>query len=108
MSSGVPKHCGTHSMICSGVPLEKMPATPRTDPKMASVIPASPHAISSITRGIISPTGSPKALAMKSKEYSPMRAASSMMGHGVSSRSSHSWAAGRTVFSAKSWTHFWI
>src|SRR5437879_6646697 len=31
-----------------------------------------------------------------------------MIGHGVSSRSSHSWAAGRTTFSAKSWTHFWI
>ena len=37
-----------------------------------------------------------------------MLAASSMMGQGVSSRSSHSWAAGRTTFSAKSWTHFWI
>src|SRR5207248_1853661 len=31
-----------------------------------------------------------------------------MTGHGVSSRSSHSWATGRTTFSAKSWTHFWI
>src|ERR1700712_4311189 len=31
-----------------------------------------------------------------------------MIGHGVSSRSSHSWAAGRTTPSAKSWTHFWI
>ncbi len=37
-----------------------------------------------------------------------MSAASWMIGHGVSSRSSHSWAAGRTTFSAKSWTHFWI
>src|SRR5207249_11267550 len=27
---------------------------------------------------------------------------------GVSSRSSHSWPAGRITFSAKSWTHFWI
>ena len=25
MSSGVPKHCGIHSPICSGVPLAKMP-----------------------------------------------------------------------------------
>ena len=37
-----------------------------------------------------------------------MRAASSMIGHGVSSRSSHSWPAGRMTFSAKSCTHFWI
>ena len=36
-----------------------------------------------------------------------MLAASWMIGHGVSSRSSHSWAAGRMTFSAKSWTHFW-
>src|SRR5919199_230154 len=31
-----------------------------------------------------------------------------MIGHGVSSFSSHSAAAGRITFSAKSWTHFWI
>ena len=31
-----------------------------------------------------------------------------MIGHGVSSRSSHSWAAGRMTCSAKSCTHFWI
>ena len=37
-----------------------------------------------------------------------MFAASWMIGQGVSSRSSHSWAAGRTTSSAKSWTHFWI
>ena len=34
-----------------------------------------------------------------------------MIGHGVSSRSSHSWAAGRTTPSAKPWTQsrmsFW-
>ena len=45
---------------------------------------------------------------MKSNEYRPILAASSMIGHGVSSRSSHSWAAGRMTSSAKSWTHFWI
>src|SRR3954469_17935793 len=37
-----------------------------------------------------------------------MVAASWTMGSGNSSRSSHSWAAGRTTFSAKSWIHFWI
>src|SRR5438270_13467316 len=37
-----------------------------------------------------------------------MFAASWMIGHGVSSFSSHSAAAGRMTFSAKSCTHFWI
>src|SRR5438477_222976 len=37
-----------------------------------------------------------------------MLAASWMIGHGVSSRSSHTWAAGRTTVSAKSCTHFSI
>ena len=104
--SGVPKHCGTHSPICSGVPLPKMPATPRVVPKIARPMPASPHAISSMTTGTEMPVGSANMLATKSSEYSPMWAASSMIGQGVSSRSSHSWAAGRTTFSAKSWTHF--
>src|SRR5215217_6228439 len=45
MSSGVPKHCGTHSAICSGVPLPAMPAAPRVLPKIASEIPASPQHI---------------------------------------------------------------
>ena len=108
MSSGVPKHCGIHSPICSGVPLAKMPATASVEPKMASAMPASPQLISSLTRHMSSPVGSEKAWATKSKEYSPILAASSMMGHGVSSRSSHSGPAGRTTFSANSWTHFWI
>ena len=75
---------------------------------MASPMPASPHASSSLAIGIMSPPGSKKHWVMKSKEYRPIRAASSMIGHGVSSRSSHSWAAGRMTSSAKSWTHFWI
>src|SRR4029453_12556065 len=55
------------------------------------------------------PVGSPITdWAKKSNEYSPILAASSMIGQGVSSRSSHSWAAGRTTVSAKSWTHFCI
>ena len=54
------------------------------------------------------PDGSVKALATKSREYRPTCAASSMIGHGVSSRSSHSWAAGRITSSAKSCTHCWI
>ena len=58
-------------------------------------MPASPQATSSMTTGRRTPEGSPKALATKSREYKPTRAASSMIGHGVSSRSSHSCAAGR-------------
>ena len=75
---------------------------------MARPMPASPQNSSSSATGSVSPVGSPMALAMKSNPYSPLRAASSTMGHGNSSRSSHSCAAGRTTFSAKSCTHFWI
>ena len=66
--SGVPKHCGTHSMICSGVPLPKIPATPSVVPTMERPMPASPQNSSSLNSGIIRPVGSEKALAMKSKE----------------------------------------
>ena len=106
--SGVPKHCGTHSAICWGVPLPTMPDTASVLPKIASAIPASPHVISSLTIGNVMPVGSPNALATNSQEYRPTSAAAWMIGHGVSSRSSHSAAAGRTTSSAKSWTHFWI
>ena len=75
---------------------------------MARPMPASPQAISSITTGTVMPVGSANMLATKSREYRPMRAASAMIGHGVSSRSSQSWAAGRTTSSAKPCTHFWI
>src|SRR6516164_7422904 len=68
MSSGVPKHCGIHSPICSGVPLAKMPATASVEPKMERAIPASPQLISSLTRHISRPVGSEKHWAMKSKE----------------------------------------
>ena len=61
---------------------------------MARPMPASPQAISSMTIGTEMPVGSANIEATKSSEYSPIRAASSMIGHGVSSRSSHSWAAG--------------
>ena len=67
-SSGVPKHCGIHSPICSEVPLAKIPATARVDPKMANPMPASPQLISSFTRHMRSPVGSAKHWAMKSNE----------------------------------------
>ena len=65
--SGVPKHCGTHSPICSGVPLAMIPATPRTLPTMERPMPASPQKSSSMTTGMVSPVSSAKALAKKSK-----------------------------------------
>ena len=108
MSSGVPKHCGTHSAICSGVPLPTMPDTPSVVPKIASAMPAQPQVSSSLTIGKVSPVGSAKKLDIASLEYRPMLAASWMTGQGVSSFSSYSAATGRITFSAKSWTHFCI
>ena len=59
--------------------------------------------------GRVSPVGSPiSAWAMKSIEYRPTLAASSMIGQGVSSRSSHSSPLGRSTVAANSWTHSWI
>ena len=77
-------------------------------PKIASAMPAQPQESSSLTIGNVRPVGSAKALAMNSREYRPMLAASWMIGQGVSSCSSYSAAAGRITFSAKSWTHFCI
>jgi hypothetical protein len=70
MSSGpVPKHCGTHSMTCSGVPFPAMPAAARPDPKMARPMPASPQNSSSSVIGSVRPVLSAMdALAKKSKE----------------------------------------
>ena len=68
MSSGVPKHCGTHSAICSGVPLPRMPETPSVVPKIASAIPAQPHVSSSLIIGNVSPVGSAKKLVIASWE----------------------------------------
>ena len=88
--------------------MAKIPATASVEPKMASAMPASPQLISSLTRHMRRPVGSEKHCAMKSNEYRPFLAASWMIGHGVSSRSSHSGPAGRTTFSANSCTHLTI
>ena len=69
---------------------------------IAMPMPASPQKISSTATGRVSPVGSAIAFMMKSMPYRPIWAASSTTGHGNSSRSSHSWAAGRMTFSAKS------
>ena len=75
---------------------------------IAMPMPASPQNSSSTATGSVRPVGSTIALIRKSTPYRPIWAASSTIGHGNSSRSSHSWPAGRTTASAKSWTHFWI
>src|SRR3954447_3766737 len=60
MSSGpVPKHCGTHSITCSGVPLPAMPAAAKPDPKIDRPMPASPQNSSSSAIGSVSPVLSP-------------------------------------------------
>ena len=64
----MPKHCGTHSMTCSDVPLATMPDTASVEPKMASAMPASPQHISSLMIGHVRPVGSAKALAQNSAE----------------------------------------
>ena len=106
--SGVPKHCGIHSPICSGVPLPRIPATPSVVPMMARPMPASPQNSSSRYSGNVRPVGSENALALNSNPYRPISAACSRIGQGISSLRSYSWAAGRMTVSAKSWTHFWI
>ena len=95
-------------MTCSGVPLPAIPAAASPEPMIAMPMPASPQNSSSTATGRVSPVLSPIAFIRKSTLYRPICAASWTMGHGNSSRSSHSWAAGRTTLSAKSCTHFWI
>ena len=78
-----------------------MPATASEVPKIDMPIPASPQNSSSLTSGSVSPVSSAQNCAIASKPYRPILAASAIIGHGVSSRSSHSAAAGRTTCSAK-------
>ena len=66
-SSGVPKHCGTHSPSCSGVPWPKIAATAREVPMIAIPIPASPQKSSSVVIGRVSPVSSPQNWASASK-----------------------------------------
>ena len=69
MLSAVPKHWGTHSMTCSGVPVPAMPAAARPDPKIDRPMPASPQNSSSRATGRVRPLWSPsEAWAKKSKE----------------------------------------
>src|ERR1035438_6907810 len=100
-SPGVPNICGIHSPICSGVPLLATETAARALPTSDSAIPASPQNSSSKATGMPSPLGSSHCWPKKSSEYSPILAASSRMGQGVSSRSSHSAPAGLIVSAAK-------
>src|ERR1022692_4253017 len=104
MSPGPPNICGSHSPICSCVPFELTATAARQLPVSASPIPASPQNSSSNATGVPSPVGSSHCCPKNSSEYRPILAASSRIGHGVSSRSSHSEAAGRITFSANSCT----
>jgi hypothetical protein len=66
--SGVPKHCGTHSAICSGVPLPAMPDTASVLPRIDIAIPASPQHSSSHASANVRPCGSANAFATNSHE----------------------------------------
>src|SRR5690242_18636158 len=101
-SSGVPNICGSHSPSCSGVPLADRDAAAKPVPRIDNAMPASPQNNSSNTVNIPRPVGSAAWVANNSMEYRPTLAASLMIGHGVSSRSSHSAAAGRTTSAANS------
>src|SRR5882757_9805032 len=103
-SAMLPNIWGNHSPICSGVPVAANDAAANPVPRMDSAMPASPQNNSSNTVSIPMPLGSAAWAAKSSIEYKPTFAASWMIGHGVSSRSSHSAAAGRTTCSAKSCT----
>ena len=100
-SPGLPYICGSHSPICSAVPPLATAVAARPVPVSASPMPASPQNSSSKTTGRPRPEGSKLCSATKSSEYRPILAASSMTGHGVSSRSSHSAAAGLITCPAK-------
>jgi hypothetical protein len=54
-SSGLPKHCGIHSAICSGLPWPKIAATASEVPMIDMPMPASPQNSSSLTIGICRP-----------------------------------------------------
>ncbi len=99
-SAAVPNISGSHWPSCSGVPLPASAAAASPVPMMDSAIPASPQNISSNAVSMPSPVSSAACWAKKSGEYSPTLAASWMTGHGVSSRSSHSAAAGRMTSAA--------
>src|SRR5215218_2154213 len=79
-------------------------ATASVVPMIDIPIPASPQNSSSLTIGIVRPLGSIQNWAIPSNPYRPIFAASWITGQGVSSRSSHSCAAGRTTCSANPWT----
>ncbi len=66
-SSALPKHCGIHSPICSGVPCPKIAATASEVPMIAMPMPASPQNSSSLAIGIVSPVSSAKNWPIASK-----------------------------------------
>ena len=66
-SSAVPKHCGIHSPICSGVPCPKIAATASEVPMIAMPMPASPQNSSSLTIGSVRPVSSAQNWASPSK-----------------------------------------
>src|SRR5271169_6643524 len=104
MSPGPPNICGSHSPICSLVPLDDRATAASELPTMDRPIPASPQNSSSNATGMPRPVGPSHCSPKNSSEYRPILAASSRIGQGVSSRSSHSAAAGLMTSLANSCT----
>src|SRR6516165_6817460 len=100
-SPGPPNICGSHSPICSLVPLDDSATAASELPVSDRAMPASPQNSSSKAIGMPRPVGPSHCSPKNSSEYRPILAASSRIGHGVSSRSSHSAAAGLMTFAAK-------
>jgi hypothetical protein len=86
------------------VPLLTSETAARELPTSDSAMPASPQNSSSNATTMPRPLGSNACWAKKSSEYRPILEASSRIGHGVCSRSSHSEPAGRMTVAAKSCT----
>src|SRR5215469_12509211 len=107
-SPGPPNICGSHSPICSLVPLEDSATAASELPTIDRPMPASPQNSSSNATGMPRPVGPSHCSLKNSSEYSPILAASSRIGHGVSSRSSHSAAAGLMTLAAKPCTQLCI
>src|SRR6516225_70179 len=99
-SPGPPNICGSHSPICSLVLLDDSATAASELPVRDRAMPASPQNSSSNAIGMPRPVGPSHCSPKNSSEYRPILAASSRIGHGVSSRSSHSAAAGRITDSA--------
>src|SRR6266705_3206581 len=81
-SPGPPNICGSHSPICSLVPLDDSATAASELPTRDRAMPASPQNSSSKAIGMPRPVGPSHCSLKNSSEYRPILAASSRIGHG--------------------------